>query len=335
MNTEEKDQAEKRSSRSRSPFMWWVSTMQDRSQSGPSRMSSYSHMEEAQSQYYQKPEPAFFHRHTHKESAASDYSLPSIINGRELAEDARVNPLAAGRGPTSPYSSRNINFSRAFSPRHQSTLTSTSASKVLSQIVESSPRDSCASKSPSISKSPSVSNSPSVSKSPGVISKRELIGGDVSAPVPQASPALPSPHPAHSVPDSLRRSSGLNMVSRFSSTTDISPSLSTVDLSRAPPVPQSSHLPASPRSTPPPRVRRYLEESVPSPHTVASMSPKQPSSEISETDQQQIDSTQDTSSMAYWGSRPDLQPVRKLSKKGNVLRKKSIRRAEIVSWVGN
>jgi len=40
-------------------------------------------------------------------------------------------------------------------------------------------------------------------------------------------------------------------------------------------------------------------------------------------------------SMAYWESRPDLQPVRKLSKKGNVLRKKSVRRAEIVSWVGN
>ena len=329
MNTEEKDQAEKLSSRSRSPFMWWISTMQDRSQSGPSRMSSYSNMEEVQSQYYQKPEPAFFHRHTHKESAASDYSLPSIINGRELAEDARVNPLAAGRGPTSPYSSRNINFSRAFSPRHQSTLTSTSASKVLFQIVESSPRHSSASKSPSISKPPSV------------ISKRELIGGDVSAPMPQASPALASLHPARSVPDSLRRSSGLNIVSRFSSTADTSPSLSTVDLSRPPPVPQSSHLPASPRSTPPPRVRRYLEESVPSPHavpsphTVPSMSPKQPSSEISETDQQQIDSTQDTSSMAYWESRPDLQSVRKLSKKGNVLRKKSIRRAEIVSWVGN
>ena len=39
--------------------------------------------------------------------------------------------------------------------------------------------------------------------------------------------------------------------------------------------------------------------------------------------------------VGYWRSRPDLQPVLKLSKKGNVLKKKSIRGAEIVSLVGN
>ena len=50
-------------------------------------------------------------------------------------------------------------------------------------------------------------------------------------------------------------------------------------------------------------------------------------------------STKDASSnahaVAYWNSRPDLQPVRTLGKKGNVLKKKPIRRAEIASWVGN
>ena len=40
-------------------------------------------------------------------------------------------------------------------------------------------------------------------------------------------------------------------------------------------------------------------------------------------------------SAGYWDQRPDLVPVRVPSKKGNVLRKKSLRRAEVVSWVGS
>jgi hypothetical protein len=36
---------------------------------------------------------------------------------------------------------------------------------------------------------------------------------------------------------------------------------------------------------------------------------------------------------AYWDSRHDLQPVRRKSQKGNVLRKKSLQRAERTSWV--
>lgn len=38
-------------------------------------------------------------------------------------------------------------------------------------------------------------------------------------------------------------------------------------------------------------------------------------------------------SQAYWESRADLQPVRRKSQKGNVLRKKSLQRAERTSWV--
>jgi hypothetical protein len=38
-------------------------------------------------------------------------------------------------------------------------------------------------------------------------------------------------------------------------------------------------------------------------------------------------------SQAYWESRQDLQPVRRKSQKGNVLRKKSLLRAERTSWV--
>jgi hypothetical protein len=322
MNMEEEDQGEKGRSRSKSPFMLWLSTVQDRSQSRQSHMSSQPQMDEVQGQYYQKPEPAFHNRHEHKESAGSDYSLPSIINARELAEDARVNPLQPGLSSGSPHSSRYVNFSRAFSPLHQSTLTFTSAPKVLSQIVESSPRHS------------------STSKHLSVISTREAVEEDVSASMAHPAPALRPLQISRSVPDNLlRRSSGLNMSSRFSFTTETSLSLSAVDLSRTHSVPQISHLPASPRSGPLPRGRLYSEESTPSLNTVRSMPEKQRSSEINEVDDRQGGSTEDASSsthsMPYWESRPDLQPVRKLSKKGNVLRKKSIRRAEIVSWVGN
>jgi hypothetical protein len=75
------------------------------------------------------------------------------------------------------------------------------------------------------------------------------------------------------------------------------------------------------------------------PNTVPSVSEESPFRETEQVDSRPSGSMKDdpphAQSMAYWESRPDLQPVRKLSKKGNVLRKKSIRRAEIVSWVGN
>ena len=323
MNMEEKDQGETGRTRSRSPFTWWLSNIQDRSQSRQSEMSHQPQMDEVQSRYYPKPEPAFTNRHTHKESAASDYSLPSIINGRELAEDARVDPLQASMSSGSPHSSRYINFSRAFSPLHQSALTPTLAPNGLSQIVESSPRHS------------------SVSKHPSVISTREVVAGDVSASTSQPALALRPLHTSRSVPDHLlRRSSGQDTTSRFSFATETSLSLPTVDLSRADSVPYISHLPASPRSGPLPHRRAYLDESMPGQSGVRSVSLKQPSSEtLHEVDSRQSGSAKDPSSnsrsMAYTESRPDLHPARKLSKKGNVLRKKSIRRAEIVSWVGN
>jgi hypothetical protein len=335
MNMEEKDQTEKSRSRSRSPFMWWLSTMQEGPQSRQSHMSSQPQMDEVQSQYCQLPELVFYNRHAREESATSDYSLPSMINGRELAEDARVNATHAGAPSGSPHGSRYINFSRALSPLHQSTLMSTSAPNVLSQIVESSPRQSTVSKHPSV-----ISTREVVSKHPSMVSAREVVEEDVSPSIPHLPPAPRPLQTSQSVPDHLlRRSSGQNITSRFSFTTETSLSLSTVDLSRTHSVPNISHLPASPRSGPLPRGTKYLEGSTPTPNHPQSMSEKQPSSETSELDYRVAGSTKDDSShaqsMTYWESRPDLQPVRKLSKKGNVLRKKSIRRAEITSWVGN
>jgi hypothetical protein len=335
MNLEEKDQAEKSRSRSRSPFMWWLSTAQERPQSKQSHMSGQPQMDEAHSQDYQRPEPTFYNRHAREESAASGYSLPSIINGKELAEDARVNAKPLGASSGSPHSSRYINFSRALSPLHQSALRSTSAPNVLSQIVESSPRQSTLSKHPSV-----ISTREAVSKHPSMIGAKEVVEGDVSALMPHPAPALRPLQTSRSVPDNLlRRSSGRNMTSRFSFTAETSLSLSAGDPSRTHSVPNISHLPASPRSGPLPRGREYLEESTSTSNPAQSVAEKQPSSEMNKLDHQTAGSTQDGSShgqsMAYWGSRPDLQPVRKPSKKGNVLRKKSIRRAEIVSWVGN
>jgi hypothetical protein len=342
MNMEEKDQGDKGRSRSKSPFMWWLANNLDRSQSRQSYMSSQPQMDEVHNQYYQKPEPAFANHHAHKGSVASDYSLPSIINARELADDARMNSAQAGASPNSPHSPRYVNFSRAFSPLHQSTLVSTSApNKVLSQIVETSPRDSAASKQPSM------------------VSMREVVvieNENISAPPMPPHlplPALRSLQPSPSPPPEpfVTRYSGQNMTSRSSFTTKTSLSLSTVDQSRTPSVPAVSHLPASPRSGPLPCWSPQPWEGMPSLNaavrSVSSPETQHPSPEIlsqydddnKENNNPRNSSTKDASSnahsVAYWRSRPDLQPVLKLSKKGNVLKKKSIQRAEIVSSVGN
>ena len=124
-------------------------------------------------------------------------------------------------------------------------------------------------------------------------------------------------------------------------------------------MPAVSHLPASPRSGPLPRWTPQLEGGIPSPKTtvrsISSAEVQRHSPEIlskhhdndeddDDNDEEENnnrrsgptkDASSNTHSVAYWDSRPDLQPVRKLGKKGNVLKKKSIRRGEIVSWVGN
>lgn len=339
VNMEEKDlgekSGEKSRGRSRSPFTWWLSTMQDRSQSRQSYISSQPQMGEVQSQYYHKPEPAFCNGHIRKESTASDYSLPSIINGKELAEDARAHPLPAVESSGSPHGSRYVNFSRAFSPLQQSSLRSTSAPNILSQIVESSPRHSTVSKPPSV-----ASTREAVSKRRSMMSAGEVTEEDASVPISHPPAALRPLQTAPSVPDHLLETySAQNMVSRFSFTTETSLSLSTAERSRSHSVPSNSHLPASPRSGPCPHGKLCPPEDVPTLNSVRCASEKQPGGEIEELDDSPPGSMRDDSpnpqSMVYWESRPDLQPVRKLRKKGNVLRKKSIRRAEVASWVSN
>jgi hypothetical protein len=344
MNMEEKDQGDKSRSRSKSPFMWWLSNNQDRSQSRQSYMSSQPQMDEAHNQYYQKPEPAFFNHHTHNESVASDYSLPSIINGRELADDARMNSAPASSSLDSLHSPRYVNFSRAFSPLHQSSLMPTSApNKALSQIVEMSPRHSAASKQPSM-----------MSMREAVVVENENISAPPSVPPHLPVPALRSLQNSPSPPPEpfVRRYSSQNMTSRFSFTTKTSLSLSTVNQSRTPSVPAVSHLPASPLSGPLPCWRPQPEEGIPSQNaavrSISSAETQHPSPETlsqhddddnKENNNPRNSSTEDNSSnphsVAYWRSRPDLQPVLKPGKRGNVLKKKSVRRAEIVSLVGN
>jgi hypothetical protein len=337
---QEKDQGDKGRSRSKSPFMWWLSNMQDRSQSRQSHISSQPQMDDVHSPY-QRPEPAFFNYHSHKGSAASDYSLPSIINGKELADDARMNSAQGGASLGSPNSPRYVNFSRAFSPLHQSALSVPTPNKVLSQIAEASPRQSAVSKHPSM-----------VSMKEVVVVEHEDISAPPTLPHPPI-PALRSLQPSPSPPPKplVRRSSSQNIPSRFSFTAETSLSLSPIDQSRTPSVPVVSHLPASPRSGPLPRWTPQLEGGMPSSNatvrSISSTEAQRHSPEIlSKYDEEEVennnrrssstkDASSNTHSVAYWNSRPDLQPVRKLGKKGNVLKKKSIRRAEITSWVGN
>jgi hypothetical protein len=337
---QEKDQGDRSRSRSKSPFMWWLTNMQDRSQSRQSYRSSQPQMDDIHSPY-QKPEPAFFN-HSYKGSAGSAYSLPSIINGRELADDARMNSAQAGAFLGSPHHPRYVNFSRAFSPLQQSSLSLSTPNKVLSQIAEASPRQS------------------SVSKQPSMASMREVIvveNEDISAP-----PLMP-PHPAVSAPQSLqtcpspppnplvRRYSGQDTPSRFSFTAENSSSFATPNQSRPPSIPAvPSHLPASPRSGPLPRWAPQLEGAMPNPspavRSISSAEPQRHSPEIlSKHDDEEENSyrrsglvqdpSSNTHSLAYWKSRSDLQPVRKPGKTGNVLKKKSVRRTEIASWIGD
>ena len=152
-------------------------------------------------------------------------------------------------------------------------------------------------------------------------------------------------------------------MSRFSFTTETSLSLSTLDpISHAHSVPNlnmaiTSHLSASPRSGPlpfPSRDRTHLNGTVLGSSSLRSGSEKQPSTETvheipyahsyndndndGNTNDQQSNPNSNPNSRPYWSSRQPKSAAlvaRKASKKGNVLRKKSIRRAEIVSWVGN
>ena len=336
MNTEEKDPGDKSRGRSKSPFTWWYSTMQGRSQSRQSHISSQPQMDEVQSQYYPRPEPAFYDDHRRKSSTTSDYNLSSIINRRELAQDAHANSFLAGDSSGSPHTSRCVNFSRAFSPLHRSSLRSTSAPIVLSQIVESSPRHSMVSKPPSV-----ISTREVVSNRRSVVGAGEVTGeDDASVAISRPPSALRPLHTPRSVLDyPLTRHSGQNMSSRFSFTTETTLFPSPVEVPRTCSVPNNSHLPASPCAGPRSENTSPKEEDMSAPNVVPSVSEESPIRETELVESRRSGSVKDdpppAQSMPYWASRPDLQPVRKLSKKGNVLRKKSVRRAEIVSWVGN
>src|SRR2546423_4963444 len=332
---EEKDQGETGRSRSKSPFKWWPSNIQDHSQSRQSQISSQPQLVELQSRYYRKPKPAFFNHHAHEESAASDYSSASIINGKELAEDARVRPSSASVSSGSPHSSRYVNFSRAFSPLHRSALTSNSAPQVLSHIKKSSLRHSTASKHLS------------------AISAGEIRVGDISSSVTQPEPALRLLQASVSVPDHLsRRSSGQHTTSRFSYTTETSISPSAVDLSRTQLVSNTSrlprgssgqymtsrfsfatetsispsavdlrrtqfvsnisHLPASPQPQPLRRGKAYLDDDTPEESGPLSVSEDQPTETLHDLGSQpsgpRADASSKSPSMAYWKSRSDMQP---------------------------
>ena len=124
--------------RSRSPFGLWLSSLQDRSHSRLSEISGRGHASQVPGSYLTTPEPAFMSQHRHKASTGSAYSLPSIINGRELAEDARVDKVRTESPTAADRSTRHTNFSRAFSPFPWSAVANMSVPSKLSQVIGSS-----------------------------------------------------------------------------------------------------------------------------------------------------------------------------------------------------
>ena len=340
--------------------------MQERSQSRQSHASSQQQMSEVAGPSLQRPSPAFRRQHSQQDSVSSDCSLPSIINGRELAEDAMLCESPGSNVPTSRY----VNFSRGFSPQHQSFSTP----KVLSQIMEDSPRQSKYS-----------------SKHHSLVSVKEI----AASPPP---PEVPAPIHAYtqsprSTLRASRRTSGPPELSRFSFDTETSMA---TDVSQARRTPEAAliSLPKSPRPPRPRRANTYqttaptsryeprpkvneshsapISSSEPryppelqhlrlqSPASLTALQPGQmhPAPSQASLDRVSRDCSASSSSPTtptspqviregyarnlrdravlervaeYWDQRGDVQPVRRPSKKGKVLRKKSLTRAEIRS----
>ena len=361
--SEKEDQSDRGTNRSRSPFMWWAANMQERSHSRQSYASSQQQMSEVAGPSLQRPTPAFRRQHSQQDSGSSDYSLPSIINGRELAENAILSESPGPDVPTSRY----VNFSRSLSPRHQSFSTP----KVLSQIMENSPRQ-----------------SKYGSKHHSLVSVKE-IGASPPSPDVQA-PGHAYTQSPRSTPRASRRTSGPLELSRFSFNTETSMA---TDLSRARRTPEVApiSLPKTPRPgrantyqttafTPtydrrpklneshtdptsssepryPPELQHLRQQSPaalttlqpgrmhPTPSqasldrvsrdwSASSASPTTPTSPqmIREGYARNLrDRAVREQAAEYWDQRGEPRPIRRPSKKGKVLRKKSLTRAEMRS----
>ena len=336
--TEEKDQAAKGRERSRSPFMWWLSSLQDRAQSEQSHVLGDEPRSTATSPL-ERTQPSPVRHHTRHASATSGCSSPSIIDGRELAEDAEAAEEKTTLTANPTTAPNFINFSRCFSPTGHPTPSDLECN-VLPQIVEAPPTQ------------------PRTSPHGDEFSLATASFRPPPQPLSRQPPLTPlrGSHTSRSLNEAdrmLRASSGHSVTTWMASEVH-SDSLphSTDDITRPRSTPNMRHhSPARkshPRPLPPDLTASLADDSIssnPPPIRPASVMEKRKSREtivqvsrMSSYAFRVPDSPPSPraagESVAYWEQRPDAVPVRTPSKKGNVLRKKSLVRAAAVSSVG-
>ena len=321
---EEGENAGIQGKRSRSPFGWWFATLQDRSQSRQSEMSNHGHPHQIIRYAISTPEPSLWSHDRRKEPVVSVATSPSIASGIESPNYLSTNESKDRRPYASVRSSKYVNFSRSFTPSQQSILSSASAPSLLPRIVEASPRHSITSKHPSLRSIEAVQQIQAINEPPTA---------RLAPPPPlhssYSTSDLPSenPPPRRNVTSWISSPTASSLANQSSTTLPTPPSMPDISnqfMLRLPQLPPASeHV-----------VDNFaLAPATPSTKTTRVQLPDS----MNDGADPQINSSGarpgGSDAMFYWHSRSDLRPVRSPSRKGNVLRKKSLRRAEVVSFV--
>lgn len=301
------DENESFRSRSRSPFEWWRNMAMERS---PSRQDDMSQVETGSITRVESRSsaPGIYGR---KDFSVSTHSLLLEKDTEQSqtmqpeVEDAHQGPSPVVREPSSllaPPPSHLVNFSRTLVPRTSSSPLA-HRHNVLSRIEESSPRHSI------ISMTSALRHSSLRSSAYG---KDHGADPPVEASKNIDAPSLPSPGScATTSSTSSERSSSLQQPPEVAKPEAYRRSRS------SPEEAEQLGTRLSCRSSPDSRRESVRDRTGPSRRTskiTMTGSPSPPAD--------------------YWATRADLRPIsRQMSKKGNVLRKKSLRRSEVVSVV--
>ncbi|KAJ9653066.1 hypothetical protein H2198_007728 [Neophaeococcomyces mojaviensis] len=296
---DEADTQSRAGARSKSPFEWW-NTLKDRSQSRNSQVTQITN--ETSSVWGMPTSPNQQRMYQHRDLAFSSASLASTT------KDDDVSTTVSEVRPTSPPAAQQPpNFSRSFSNRaHRSGFSP--RQHTLSRIEESSPHAS-------------------------MISARQSRGAsyasnsrDTKTSTPSSLPPSPSPLRAQ-FPSPLRNEHQDQTSSKPNSVYHESREAPSKSLE----VPRTNMAYNGSRSSfGDPEPRRISQVSSQNSFDVHSTKSSRRQSGITA-----LPVSPNPEQMSeYWGTRSDLRPVRSNSgKKGKVLRKKSLRRSEMVTQV--
>jgi hypothetical protein len=281
--------------RSKSPFEWWA-TIKDRSQSAQSEMIQ-SGPSRSRNQVY-TPDTLEAGPRRFNGGFSSEPRLPTFTRSQAMAENSQTSlptmPSSAAQRP-----SRHTNFSRSFVSQRNTATWSPSPSRQSRHFDQASVQLG------------SDSRSIGSDKAASFVSAHEVLEPDLS----------PSPTPtAQQTPGNTQ--SFLNSAAAASTTSAWQPDMSRqISKPRSESALRNEYRRGSHSS--PYRSSSILEQDTSVTRNSSHVSRTLPSKSFE----------MDRGHSQYWNTRPDLMPIRKPSKKRNTLRKKSLRRAEVASWV--